>query len=189
LNIPPPPTPVTLPHQTLPTSPTSVPMIPTGRLVLPAQPDAKSIQRMQEAGYPTGFRSIVQFQAYWLMKQRQRHLLYVAGTGSGKTASVQLAIKSLGPEAQVLLLLPYKALYAEMEKRMQSFGLSVVHYDSNDEFPSAQVVISTPGALAPTSHLMHGLKQRANQNRLLAIVIDEAVSCLISHFQHQLIIL
>lgn len=164
-------------------------MIPTGRLVLPAQPDAKSIQRMQEAGYPTGFRSIVQFQAYWLMKQRQRHLLYVAGTGSGKTASVQLAIKSLGPEAQVLLLLPYKALYAEMEKRMQSFGLSVVHYDSNDEFPSAQVVISTPGALAPTSHLMHGLKQRANQNRLLAIVIDEAVSCLISHFQHQLIIL
>jgi superfamily II DNA helicase RecQ len=134
--------------------------------------------RIKAAGYPDGFRSLIQYQAYWLLKQRTHHMLYVAGTGSGKTASIQLAVQSLGPECQVLLLLPYKALYAEMEERMRKFGLSVVHYDTKEEFPSAQVIISTPGALSPTSHLLQGVKQRANNSRLLAIVIDEAVSCL-----------
>jgi replicative superfamily II helicase len=144
--------------------------------VLPSQIDAKSDMRMKAAGYAAGFRTLIQYQAYWLLKQRTHHMLYVAGTGSGKTASIQLAVQSLGPECQVLLLLPYKALYAEMEERMRGFGLSVAYYDSRDEFPSAQVIISTPGALSPTSHLLQGVKQRANNNRLLAIVVDEAVS-------------
>jgi replicative superfamily II helicase len=170
--LPPQPAPVALP---ILASPISRPSRVVGPPVLPSQIDAKSEMRMKNAGYP-GFRSLVQYQAYWLLKQRTHHILYVAGTGSGKTASVQLAVQSLGPECQILLLLPYKALYAEMEERMRKFGLSVAHYDSQDAFPSVQVVISTPGALFPTSHLLQGVKQRANSNRLLAIVIDEAVS-------------
>lgn len=176
------PAPAPLPAQpacsslALPASPISLPSPVTGPLILPTVIDAKSDIRMKSAGYPNGFRSLVQYQAYWLLKQRTHHILYVAGTGSGKTASVQLAMQSLGPECQILLLLPYKALYVEMHDRMRKFGLSVAHYDSKEAFPSVQVVISTPGALSPTSHLLQGVKQRANSHRLLAIVIDEAVS-------------
>lgn len=156
------------------TAPTARPLLQTEPPVLPQNIDPRSLQRLKEAGFQR-FRSIEQYQAYWLLKQRSHHLLYVAGTGSGKTMAYQLAMKSLGPEFQCVLLLPYRSLYSEMLERMHSFGLSAVHYDPREEFPNAQVIITSPGSLLQNEGLRAGIRASAGGNKMFAIIFDEAV--------------
>jgi superfamily II DNA or RNA helicase len=142
--------------------------------VLPTAVDPRSLQRLNEAGF-SEFKSLEQYQAYWLLKQRSHHFLYIGGTGSGKTMTFQLVMRSLGPEYQCVLLLPYRSLYTEMENRMRSIGLSAAQYDSEQEFRRTQVVITSPGTLVQSARLRAAIKAAANNNKMLGIIFDEAV--------------
>jgi superfamily II DNA helicase RecQ len=119
------------------------------------------------------FRSPAQYRVYCEIMRRQRHCLYVASCGAGKTLPFMLAAMSWGITKQSILVLPYQILHPEMHRRLSKSNISNCKWTMEHPSPGEQVVTVAIESFS-NNVFVNWLAGVANNGRLGCIMFDEA---------------
>jgi superfamily II DNA or RNA helicase len=119
------------------------------------------------------FRVLQQYQVYWLMMERQHHIVWVAPTGIGKTLPFVLAMLSWEESVVGVVVCPFSSLMNDMVKRMRAYGLSCESPSSGNIAPNSRVIVCGLNHLKYPAFKDH-LSQLSIAGRLGAVIYDEA---------------
>ena len=120
------------------------------------------------------FRSDLQWQAAWVLRERKHHLILVSPPGSGKTLPVQMTTSRwAGTGKCTILVEPYALLYEQMKERMKQAGLKATIVERSNTIPEDANVVIVGINYFRNSGFTNWMKNLAGRNKLGIVAFDE----------------